>query len=65
VVGALTADHEARRCYFANARAGVPQSGSTTRHDANRLLRLLADHHVSYLRHDSNEGVREMAFDAS
>ena len=67
VVGALTADHEARRCYFANARAGGAAVWlyAPTRHDANRLLRLLADHHVSYLRHDSNEGVREMAFDAS
>ena len=36
-----------------------------TRHDANRLLRLLADYHVAYVRHDGNEGVRELTFDAS
>ena len=67
VVDALTADHEARRRYFANAQAGGAALWlyAPTRHDANRLLRLLADHHVSYVRHDSNEGVREMTFDAS
>jgi hypothetical protein len=37
---------------------------ASTRHDANRLLRLLADYDVSYLRHDGDEGVRELTFDA-
>jgi hypothetical protein len=67
VVDALTADHQARRHYLANAQAGGAALWlyAPTRHDANRLLRLLADHHVSSIRHDSNEGVRELAFDAS
>jgi len=68
MVDALTADHEARRRYFANAQAGGAALWlyAPTRHDANRLLRLLADYDVSYARHDSNEGgVREMTFDAS
>jgi hypothetical protein len=58
VVDALTADHEARRRYFANAQAGGTALWlyAPTRHDANRLVRLLADHHTSYIRHDSNEG---------
>lgn len=64
-VDTLTADHEARRRYFANAQAGGAALWlyAPTRHDANRLLRLLADHQVSYVRHDSNEGVRELTFD--
>jgi hypothetical protein len=67
VVDALTADHQARRHYFANAQAGGAALWlyAPTRHDANRLLRLLTDHHVSSVRHDSNAGVREMTFDAS
>jgi hypothetical protein len=68
VVDAVTADDEARRRDLANARAGgaVLWLYAPTRHDANRLLRVLADHHVSYIRHDSNEdGVRELTFDAS
>ncbi|MDP9209451.1 MAG: hypothetical protein M3O65_13375 [Actinomycetota bacterium] len=67
VVDALTADDEARRRYFANAQEGGAALWlyAPTRHDANRLLRFLADHHVAYLRHDGDEGVREMTFDAS
>jgi hypothetical protein len=67
LVDALTADHQARRYYLANAQAGGAALWlyAPTRHDANRLLRLLADHHTSYIRHDSNEGVRELTFDAS
>ena len=67
VVAALTADHQARRYYFANAQAGGAALWlyAPTRHDATRLLRLLADHDVSYVRHDSNEGVQEMTFDGS
>jgi hypothetical protein len=67
LVNALTADHEARRRYFANAQAGGAALWlrAPTRHDANRLLRLLADHHVAYVRHDGDEGVRELTFDAS
>jgi hypothetical protein len=67
MVDTLTADHEARRRYLANAQAGGAALWlyAPTRHDANRLLRLLADHHVPYVRHDSNEGVRELRFDAS
>jgi hypothetical protein len=55
VVDALTAGHEARRRYFANAQAGGAALWlyAPTRHDANRLLRPLADHHVSYVRHSS------------
>jgi hypothetical protein len=67
LVDALTADHQARRRYLANARAGGSALWlhAPTRHDANRLLRRLADHHPSYVRHDSNEGVGELTFDAS
>jgi hypothetical protein len=67
VVNALTADDEARRRYFANALAGGAALWlyAPTRHDANRLLRFLAGHHVAYLRHDGDEGVRELTFDAS
>ena len=68
VVDALTADDEARRRDLANARAGGAALWlyAPTRHDANRVLRLLADYHLSYVRHDSNEdGVRELTFDAS
>jgi hypothetical protein len=67
VVDALTADHQARRRSVASAQAGGAALWlyAPTRHDANRLLRLLADYDVSYVRHDSNEGVREMTFDAS
>jgi hypothetical protein len=67
MVDTLTADHEARRRHLANAQAGGAALWlyAPTRHDANRLLRLLADHHVPYVRHDSNEGVRELRFDAS
>jgi hypothetical protein len=67
VVNAVTADDQASRRYLANARAGGAALWpyAPTRHDANRLLRLLADYDVSYLRHDSNEGVWEMTFDAS
>jgi hypothetical protein len=67
VVDALTADQQATRRYLANARAGGAALWlyAPTRHDANRLLRFLADYHVSYVRHDSTEGVRELTFDAS
>lgn len=66
VADALTADDEARRRYLANAQEGGAALWlyAPTRHDANRLLRLLADHHPSYVRHDSDEGVRELTFDA-
>jgi hypothetical protein len=64
VMDALTADHQARRRYLANAEAGGAALWlyAPTRHDANRLLRLLADHDVAYVRHDSDEGVRELTF---
>jgi hypothetical protein len=67
VADALTADDEASRRYLANAQEGGAALWlyAPTRHDANRLLRLLADHQVSYIRHDSDEGVRELTFDAS
>jgi hypothetical protein len=67
VVDALTADQQATRRYLANARAGGAALWlyAPTQHDANRLLRLLVDYHVSYVRHDSTEGVRELRFDAS
>jgi hypothetical protein len=67
VVNALTADHQARRRYLANAQEGGAALWlyAPTRHDANRLLRLLADYHLSSVRHDSDEGVRELTFDAS
>ena len=68
VANTLTADHEASRRYFANAQGGGAALWlyAPTRHDANRLLRLLADYDVSYVRHDSNDGgVRGMTFDAS
>jgi hypothetical protein len=67
VVDALTADHQVRRRFLANAQAGGAALWlyAPTRHDANRLLRLLADYHLSYVRHDSDEGVRELTFDAS
>jgi hypothetical protein len=67
VVDALTADHQARRRDLANAQAGgaVLWLYAPTRHDANRLLRLLANHHTFHVRHDSDEGVRELTFDAS
>jgi hypothetical protein len=66
-VDALTADHQARRRYSANAQAGSVALSlyAPTRHDANQLVRLLTDHHISYVRHDCNEGVRELTFDAS
>lgn len=67
LVDALTADDEARRRYLANAQEGGAALWlyAPTRHDANRLLQLLADHHVAYVRHDGDEGVRELTFDAS
>lgn len=67
LVDALTADHQARRRYLASAQAGGAALWlyAPTQHDANRLLRILTDYHVAYVRHDSNEGVRELTFDAS
>jgi len=67
LVDALTADHQARRRDLANARAGGAALWlyAPTRHDASRQLQLLADHHTFYVRHDSDEGVRELTFDAS
>ena len=67
LVDALTADHQARRRDLANAQAGGAALWlyAPTRHDASRQLQLLADHHTFYVRHDSDEGVREMTFDAS
>jgi hypothetical protein len=67
MVDALTADHQAWMRYLANAQAGGAALWlyAPTRHDANRLLRVLADYHVASVRHDSAEGVREMAFDVN
>jgi hypothetical protein len=67
LVDALTGDHQARRRDVANTRAGGAALWlyAPNRHDANRLLRVLADHDIFYVRHDSDEGVREMTFDAS
>jgi hypothetical protein len=67
LVDALTADHQARRRYSANAQAGGAALWlyAPTQHDANRLLRILTDYHVASVRHDSNDGVREMTFHAS
>jgi len=67
LVDAVTADHQARRRYSANAQAGGAALWlyAPTQHDANRLLRILTDYHVAYIRHDSDEGVRELTFHAS
>ena len=67
LVDAVTADHQARRRYFANAQAGGAALWlyAPTQHDANRLLRILTDYHVASVRHDGDEGVRELTFRAS
>jgi hypothetical protein len=67
LVDALTADHRARRRYSANTQTGRVALWlyAPTQHDANRLLRILTDYHVASVRHDSNEGIRELTFDAS